>query len=87
MPFSCGAQDLDEFLYKDSIAYEKDLMGKTYCWLLKKDDRKIVGFLAYYERNGFKPLFRRIEDEKLFYDIIDEDLKTRMYYFDLLLLK
>ena len=29
MPFTCGAADLDEFLYKDAIAYEKDLMGKT----------------------------------------------------------
>ena len=177
MPFSCGAPDLDEFFYKDSMAYEKDLMGKTYCWLLKEDDRRIIGFvtlanagiqtthlqnnskrhlhkniaynkqgrtypavligriavakefqgkeyrigtqimdlikdwfitddnktgcrfilvdavntsmtLAYYERNGFKPLFRRIEDEKFFYNISEkDDLKTRMYYFDLLLLK
>lgn len=175
--FTCGAADLDEFLYKDSLAYEKDLMGKTYCWLLNEDDTKIVGFvtlanagiqtthlqnnpkrhlhknipynkqgrtypavligriavskefqgrefrigtqimdfvktwfltddnktgcryvlvdavntphtLAYYERNGFKPLFRREVDEKDFYHIKEEDeLKTRMYYFDLLLLK
>ena len=175
--FTCGATDLDEFLYKDSLAYEKDLMGKTYCWLLNEDDKKIVGFvtlanagiqtthlqnnpkrhlhknipynkqgrtypavligriavskefqgsefrvgsqimdfvktwfltddnktgcryvlvdavnsphtLAYYERNGFKPLFRREQDEKDFYHVKEEDdLKTRMYYFDLLLLK
>jgi GNAT superfamily N-acetyltransferase len=175
--FHCGAADLDEFFYKDSIAYEQDLMGKTYCWLLKENDRKIVGFvtlanagiqtthlknnpkrhlnkniaynkqgrtypavligriavssefqgrdyrigtqimdvikdwfvaydnktgcryvlvdavnapntLAYYERNGFKPLFRKVDDEKDFYHIDPADeLKTRMYYFDLLLLK
>ena len=175
--FTCGAEDLDEFLYQDSLAYEKDLMGKTYCWLLKEDDKKIVGFvtlanagiqtthmqnnprrhlhkniaynkqgrtypavligriavaeefqgrefrvgtqimdvikdwfltddnktgcrfvlvdavnapqtLSYYERNGFKPLFPRIDDEKYFYNIDkDNDLKTRMYYFDLLLQK
>lgn len=175
--FTCGVADLDEFLYKDSLAYERDLMGKTYCWLLNEDDRKIVGFvtlanagiqtthlqnnpkrhlhknipynkqgrtypavligriavskdfqgkdfrvgsqimdfvktwfvtddnktgcryvlvdavntphtLAYYERNGFKPLFRREKDERDFYHIKEEDeLKTRMYYFDLLLLK
>lgn len=173
--FTCGAPDLDDFLYNDSLAYERDLMGKTYCWLLNDNDRKIVGFvtlanagiqtthlqnnpkrhlhknipynkqgrtypavligriavsedfqgknfrvgsqimdfvktwfltddnktgcryvlvdavntpqtLAYYERNGFKPLFRREEDERNFYNIKDE-LKTRMYYFDLLLLK
>lgn len=175
--FTCGASDLDEFLYKDAMAYENDLMGKTYCWLLKEDNTKIVGFvtlanasiqtthlqnnpkrhlhkniaynkqgrtypavligriavskdyqgkdfrtgtqmmdfikkwfmaydnktgcryvlvdavntphtLAYYERNDFKPLFRQEKDEREFYHINDEDeLKTRMYYFDLLLLK
>lgn len=175
--FTCGAADLDEFLYKDSLAYENDLMGKTYCWLLNEDDRKIVGYvtlanagiqtthmqnnpkrhlhkniaynkqgrtypavligriavsqefqgsgfrigsqimnfiktwfltddnktgcryilvdavntphtLAYYERNGFRPLFRREDDEKDFYNIDGkEELKTRMYYFDLLLIK
>lgn len=173
-PFSCGASDLDEFLAKDSLLYEQGLMGKTYCWLLKEDHTKIVGYvtlanagiqtthmqnnpkrhlhknipydkqgrtypavligrvavakefqgpefrvgtqimefvkkwfvaydnktgcryvlvdavnntrtLSYYDRNGFKPLFRRIEDEKFFYHINpEEDLKTRMYYFDLI---
>lgn len=173
--FSCGALDLDDFLYNDSLAYEKDLMGKTYCWILKKDPKKLVGFvtvantgiqtthlqnnpkrhlnktiarkkqgrsypavligrvavskdfqgrdyrvgsqimrfikdwfiasdnktgcryivvdavnapgtLSYYERNGFKPLFRNDSDEKVFYSVLPtEILRTRMYYFDLLL--
>lgn len=173
-PFSCGAHDLDEFLLKDSLLYETGLMGKTYCWLLKSDNTKIVGFvtlanagiqtthmknnpkrhlhkhipyekqgrtypavlvgrvavakefqgsdyrvgtqimdfvkmwfvaydnktgcryvlvdavnnphtLSYYDRNGFKPLFPKIDDEKEFYHIKkEEDLKTRMYYFDLI---
>lgn len=173
-PFSCGAEDLDEFLLKDALLYEKGLMGKTYCWLLKEDNMQIVGFvtlanagiqtthmsnnpkrhlnknipydkqgrtypavligrvavakdfqgsefrvgtqimdfvkdwfvaednktgcryvlvdavnnphtLAYYNRNGFKPLFPRESDERTFYHIKDgEDLKTRMFYFDLL---
>lgn len=176
-PFSCGESDLDDFLYHDSLNYEKDLMGKTYCWVLRSDVTRIIGFvtlanaaiqtthlqnnpkrhlhkdipynkqgrtypavligriavakefqgkefmagaqimsfvkdwfvdndnktgcryilvdavnsqhtLAYYERNGFNPLFRNIEDEKNFYHIKEtEDLKTRMYYFDLLRLK
>lgn len=173
-PFSCGAEDLDEFLLKDALLYEKGLMGKTYCWLLNDDNSKIVGFvtlanagiqtthmhnnpkrhlnknipydkqgrtypavligrvavakdfqsseyrvgtqimdfvkdwfvaednktgcryvlvdavnnphtLAYYNRNGFKPLFPREADERTFYHIRDEEsLKTRMFYFDLL---
>lgn len=172
--FTCGADDLDEFLYKDSLEYERGLMGKTYCWLLNDDDTKIVGYvtlanaaiqtthmhnnpkrhlnkripyskqgrtypavligrvavakefqgadfrvgtqimdfvkdwfvaednktgcryvmvdavndphtLAYYDRNGFKPLFPRESDEREFYRIKEgEELKTRMFYFDLL---
>lgn len=34
-PFSCGDSDLDEFFFNDSLAYDNDLMGKTYCWVLK----------------------------------------------------
>lgn len=45
-PFSCGAEDLDEFLLNDALLYEKGLMGKTYCWLLKDDNTKIVGFVT-----------------------------------------
>lgn len=173
-PFSCGDEDLDDFFANDAVAYEKDLMGKTYCWLSKQDNSEIVGMITlanagiqtthmqkhprrkindhiaynkrgrtypavligrlgvskkyqgkqykvgaqimnfiktwfdgvdnktgcrfilvdamnnehtvkYYERNGFKPLFPRIENEKEFYGIQkDEELRTRMYYYDLL---
>ena len=172
--FTCGEDDLDEFFACDTIAYSKQLMGKTYCWVLKEQPTKIVGMitvanagiqtthlqnhpkrklntnipyskqgrtypavligrlgvstdfqgpeyrigaqimdfikkwfrstdnktgcrfilvdavnnertLRYYERNGFKPLFPRVNDEKTFYGInLEEDLRTRMYYFDLL---
>lgn len=172
--FVCGEDDLDDFFANDAIAYDKDLMGKTYCWLLKSDDTKIVAMVTlanagiqtthlpnnpkrklnkhiaynkrgrtypavligrlgvarefqgkdymiggqlmdfikpwfsgednktgcrfilvdavnkertvrYYERNGFIPLFPRIEDEKHFYDIPEnEDLRTRMYFCDLM---
>lgn len=172
--FDCGVDDLNDFFTNDALAYEKDLMGKTYCWLDNSNDRRIIAMitlanagiqtthlpnnpkrhlhkaiaynkqgrtypavligrlgvdvryqgakfrigaqildfikdwfisidnktgcrfilvdamnnphtLAYYERNGFKPLFPRVIDEKTFYDIDGtEDLRTRMYYFDLL---
>jgi hypothetical protein len=45
-PFSCGDADLDDFFTNEAIAYEKDLMGKTYCWLLKEDNTKIVGMIT-----------------------------------------
>lgn len=173
-PFTCGDEDLDDFFAKDAIAYEKELMGKTYCWVLHDDVTKIVGMVTlanaaiqtthlqnnprrkinthipyskqgrtypgvligrlgvsvdfqgsqfrtgaqimdfikdwfrsydnktgcrfvlvdavnnehtvkYYERNGFMPLFPRINDEKDFYHIPEADnLRTRMYYYDLL---
>ena len=34
--FTCGEDDLDEFFACDTIAYSKQLMGKTYCWVLKE---------------------------------------------------
>lgn len=33
IPFDCGVDDLNDFFTNDALAYEKDLMGKTYCWL------------------------------------------------------
>lgn len=31
IPFSCGDKDLDDSFVNDSIAYDEDLMGRTYC--------------------------------------------------------
>lgn len=45
-PFYCGENDLDDFLYNDALAYERDLMGKTYCWVLADDVTKVVGFVT-----------------------------------------
>ncbi len=62
--------------------------NKTGCRFVLVDAVNAPQTLSYYERNGFKPLFPRIDDEKYFYNIDkDNDLKTRMYYFDLLLQK
>lgn len=173
-PFDCGVADLNDFFANDALAYERYLMGKTYCWLDNSDDTKIVAMITlanagiqtthlknnsrrhinkgiaynkqgrtypavligrlgvnvdfqgndfrigaqimhfikewfttednktgcrfvlvdavntdhtirYYERNGFIPLFPKVEDEKDYYFIKPEDqLRTRMYYFDLI---
>ena len=45
-PFSCGESDLDDFFYHDTIAYEKDLMGKTYCWVLADEISRVVGYVT-----------------------------------------
>lgn len=172
--FNCGVTDLNDFFANDAIAYENELMGKTYCWLDEADDTKIVAMVTlansglqvsqlknnvkrkinkaityakrgrsypavligrlgvnsefqgpeyrigaqvmdfikrwfrssdnktgcrfvvvdaannphtikYYERNGFKPIFQNVDNEKEFYDIDNSEvLRTRMYFFDLL---
>jgi len=45
-PFSCGDEDLDDFFANAAVAYEKELMGKTYCWVLKEDVTTIVGMVT-----------------------------------------
>lgn len=59
--------------------------NKTGCRFILVDAVNNPHTLTYYERNGFKPLFPRMNDEKAFYNIDEsEELRTRMYYFDLL---
>ena len=59
--------------------------NKTGCRFILVDAINNEKAINYYERNGFKPLFPRIENEKEFYNIpLTEHLRTRMYYFDLL---
>lgn len=41
-PFSCGNADLDEFFMNDALQYADNLLGKTYCYLLKDDPSVIV---------------------------------------------
>ncbi len=45
-PFTCGDEDLDDFFANNAVAYEKELMGKTYCWVLREDLTKIVGMVT-----------------------------------------
>lgn len=40
--FTCGDSDLDEFFTKDCFAYAKELLGKTYCYKLDEDVKKVV---------------------------------------------
>lgn len=64
------------------------IYNKTGCRYVLVDAMNTEPTLNYYERNDFKLLFPRAKNEREFYRLKDEDkLKTRMYYFDLLLLK
>ena len=42
-PFTCGTDpDMDEFFREDAIDYTRFKMGKTYCFILDEDPRRIV---------------------------------------------
>ena len=40
--FSCGDKDLDDFFQNDATKYERQLLGKTYCFRLDNDISTIV---------------------------------------------
>lgn len=46
IPFHCGDDDLDDFFANDAVAYQTSGMGITYCWVLKADNTKVVGFMT-----------------------------------------
>lgn len=52
-PFSCGDEDLDDFFSHDVFLYEKELLGKTYCWINRKNQREIVA-IATLSYDGIK---------------------------------
>ena len=41
-PFDCGDSDLNYFFREDAIFYSRELLGKTYCYLLDQDPSVIV---------------------------------------------
>lgn len=41
-PFTCGDADLDDFFQNDAMRYKKELLGKTYCFILDQDPKTIV---------------------------------------------
>ena len=40
--FSCGDHDLDEFFTNDCFGYAKQLLGKSYCYKLDANPKKVV---------------------------------------------
>jgi GNAT superfamily N-acetyltransferase len=78
--FRVGSQVM-EFIKK----WFKSSDNKTGCRFVLVDAANNGHTIKYYERNGFKPIFQDVEKEKEFYGIdSSEDLRTRMFYYDLL---
>lgn len=44
--FSCGEEDLDEFLKENAIPHGEEMMGKTYCWVTDEVPQKLVAFIT-----------------------------------------
>lgn len=62
-----------------------DPNNKTGCRFVTVDAYNTPGTLAFYEHNGFKPVFSSDQQEKTYRHIQqDVQLKTRFMYFDLL---
>ena len=77
--FSCGNEDLDGFFHNDAVAYSENLFGKSYCYYLEESKADVV---------GFDFMFSTEEQEKSYRGIVsDKPLKTRLMYFDLILIK
>ena len=41
-PFDCGHDDLNDFFRNDSLNYEREFLGKSYCFLLDENPKEIV---------------------------------------------
>lgn len=52
-PFCCGDADLDEYFHDDAFLYEKELLGKTYCWINRYNDKEIIA-IATLSYDGIK---------------------------------
>ena len=52
-PFSCGDDDLDDFFHHDVFLYEDELLGKSYCWISRANQRQIVA-IATLSFDGIK---------------------------------
>ncbi len=78
--FSCGNEDLDGFFHNDAVSYADNLFGKS----AYNEDVPV----AFYKKNGFDFMFSTEEQEKSYRGIVsDKPLKTRLMYFDLILIK
>ncbi len=60
--FSCGDADLDDFFQNDAMRYWKELLGKTYCFLLEDEPRTIVCMFTLSNDSIRWMLFPIIED-------------------------
>lgn len=61
--------------------------NKAACRYIIVDAYNSEGTLRFYTKNGFKPLYKTADAEKVAFGISEsEDLKSRIFFFDLKLI-
>lgn len=77
-PFSCGDDDLDDFFSHDVFLYEEELLGKTYCWINKGNQREIVA-IATLSYDGIKTYTLDNPSKNAFQRKIPQQKRHRSY--------
>lgn len=77
-PFSCGDEDLDDFFSHDVFLYEDELLGKTYCWINKVNQREIVA-IATLSYDGIKTYTLDNPSKNAFQRKIPQQKRHRSY--------
>jgi len=77
-PFSCGDNDLDDFFSHDVFLYEEELLGKSYCWINKANQREIVA-IATLSYDGIKTFTLDNPSRNAFQRKIPQQKRHRSY--------
>ncbi len=77
-PFSCGDEDLDDFFSNDVFLYEEELLGKTYCWINKTNQREIIA-IATLSYDGIKTYTLDNPSKNAFQRKIPQQKRHRSY--------
>lgn len=77
-PFSCGDDDLDDFFSNDVFLYEKELLGKTYCWINRANQQEIVA-IATLSYDGIKTYTLDNPSKNAFLRKIPQQKRHRSY--------
>ncbi|MBI2257571.1 MAG: GNAT family N-acetyltransferase [Flavobacteriia bacterium] len=78
-PFACSENDLNEFFLKDCVAYSKDLFGKTYCFTLDKNPKKIVCAFTISNDSIKAKLLPKVSQNKLNRKINNQKRSLKSY--------
>ncbi len=69
-PFTCGDADLDDFFQNDAMRYKKELLGKTYCFILDEDPKTIVCMFTLSNDSIRVDVIRRSKDFAHSFDVL-----------------